>query len=353
VRLILSQIENEHYPFVTIILLCYNYEKYLNKALEMIAVQTFSDFEVVFVNNGSTDKSGQVAADFFKTHNQIRHKIITIEKNNFSIPALKAGIENADGKYVMFHDGDDYMDPDTLELLVANAKENDADRVFAAIRVVDEDGKLIRNNNLSKKTIPLRNQILQASLYRRSILVENKIINMVEDHFGYDMMLNFLFSKYIKNFACVLRPCYNYVYKKQSITGGINFYKEIDNPRYSYIVWVNFLRRMYEQEKNSETREWLEYMAIQCLWDHLGRTCRCAPSGPKCSEVYRKYKMQLSEAFPNYRKNRKLRFFAAPESTAHNRLLMHSFSMLERTHTLWIVLRLWNFISRRKYIAMV
>ena len=87
-------------PFITVTVLCYNYGHLLPRALEAIAAQTFRDFDLVVINNGSTDNTQQVFDDFAAAHPDLDARCVKIEKNIGLPHGRNAGFDAADGEYV-------------------------------------------------------------------------------------------------------------------------------------------------------------------------------------------------------------------------------------------------------------
>ena len=135
---------------VSVILLCYNYGHLLPRALNACAAQTFRDFEIVMVNNGSSDNTEQVYQDFCRRNPDVRTTYVKVEKNNGGMDGLKRGLKQAKGEFVMFCDADDWMDPECLEKLIETARKTGADRVAAQYREVSADGKVLRERTFPK-----------------------------------------------------------------------------------------------------------------------------------------------------------------------------------------------------------
>ena len=109
---------------INIIVPCFNIEKYLSRCLESILVQSISDFEVIIVDDGSTDKSG----DFIDLYTQIDSRIIVFhQRNKGQATARNIALDFAEGDYIAFVDGDDYIHPRMYEILGRNMVESDAD----------------------------------------------------------------------------------------------------------------------------------------------------------------------------------------------------------------------------------
>lgn len=93
-------------PAISIIVPVHNLEAYLRKCLDSILSQTFADFEVIVVNDGSTDKSGEICNAYAKQ--DARMKVIHQENGGVS-STRNAGIAQAEGDFIGFIDGDDYL----------------------------------------------------------------------------------------------------------------------------------------------------------------------------------------------------------------------------------------------------
>lgn len=109
---------------VSIIVPVYNVENYLNKCIESILSQTHKNLEVIFVNDGSIDKSLEILKKYAKKDKRI---IIVSQENKGVSTARNVGIDRARGEYICFSDADDYLMPDYVEYLLKLALDNDAD----------------------------------------------------------------------------------------------------------------------------------------------------------------------------------------------------------------------------------
>lgn len=125
---LLNALEN---PLVSIIVPLYNMEQFLSETIESVLSQSVIDWEMLIINDGSTDKSIEIAQSFVE---QYPHKIRIFHHKNIENKGANAsrnlGIENAKGKFITFLDADDLFFPDTLELqLKAFAENPEADAV--------------------------------------------------------------------------------------------------------------------------------------------------------------------------------------------------------------------------------
>lgn len=106
---------------ISVILPVYKVEKYISKCLDSICAQTYSNLEVILVDDGSPDKSGMICDQYAKKHTNF----VVIHKENGGVSsARKAGLAKANGKYVSFVDSDDYLEIDYFEKLADKIGEN-------------------------------------------------------------------------------------------------------------------------------------------------------------------------------------------------------------------------------------
>ncbi len=127
-------------PYVSVVLPTYNQAGYLPAALDGVFNQTWQDFELIVVNDGSTDNTADVLAEY-----QQRYDFKVIHKQNGKLPrALNTGFEQVCGKYLTWTSSDNIMLPAMLETLVGALDENpDVGFVYADWEVIDEDDELV------------------------------------------------------------------------------------------------------------------------------------------------------------------------------------------------------------------
>ncbi len=113
-------------PKISVIIPIYNVEKYLRRCLDSVINQTFTDWEVICVNDGSPDNSGKIADEYATRDKRF---IVYHRKNSGVSNARNYAISHANGEYIMFVDSDDCIHPQTLEILYKFAQQNDADIV--------------------------------------------------------------------------------------------------------------------------------------------------------------------------------------------------------------------------------
>lgn len=113
-------------PYISVIIPVYNAEKFIKKALFSILIQTFKNFEVICVDDGSTDNSLSIIKEVAKNDKRIR---IFTQKNSGPAAARNVGLNNAKGEFVSFVDADDFIEPETYFALSEIVKREQADLV--------------------------------------------------------------------------------------------------------------------------------------------------------------------------------------------------------------------------------
>ena len=127
-------------PCITVIIPVYNVEQYLPRCLESICGQTYRDLEILLVDDGSTDSSREVCAQFAQRDPRIRH--IRISNSGVST-ARNRGLEAANGRWIGFVDADDHLEPGFYETLVRELTASDKQIVCCGVRAEDPEGNRI------------------------------------------------------------------------------------------------------------------------------------------------------------------------------------------------------------------
>lgn len=131
-------------PVITVIVPIYNVEKYLSRCIESIMAQTFSDIELILVDDQSPDRCGEICDIYAKKDYRIQ---VIHKKNGGVCKARNAALDIASGEYITFCDADDYFETNHLEQLLVSAKKYGADLTRGGYAAVDEEGKLLRIKN--------------------------------------------------------------------------------------------------------------------------------------------------------------------------------------------------------------
>ena len=125
-------------PYVSIIIPVYNVEKYILECLESVIGQTYNDYEVIIVNDGSDDISDLLISNFIVENKADKFRLITKENGGVS-SARNVGLDVAKGEWVTFIDGDDWVEPDYLKVLVDCLRQYPSDLCIGGYQAFDED----------------------------------------------------------------------------------------------------------------------------------------------------------------------------------------------------------------------
>lgn len=134
---------------VSVVVPIYNVENYLEECIESILNQTYSNIEVILIDDGSTDGSGALCDEYKKKDKRI---YVLHKKNGGLSDARNMGIDNAKGEYITFVDSDDIIARDMIEYLLCLLNTYKADMAVCQCDYVDENSKLIKNISNVKKT---------------------------------------------------------------------------------------------------------------------------------------------------------------------------------------------------------
>ncbi|MCZ2085285.1 MAG: glycosyltransferase [Flavobacteriales bacterium] len=216
-------------PVISVIVPLYNVERYLATCIESIQNQTLKDIEIILVNDGSPDTSGEIAEAFAKKDNRIK----VIHKNNGGLSSARnEGLLMAKGCYISFIDSDDWIDPTMLKDLYLAAQKGVADIVVSGViveytkensKVVDNVPANIINNNRDEfgnlfwelKKMKLSNYAWN-KLYKTSFINNNELKFSVDSMPAEDLFFNLSAFKTAKSITVVNKAYYHYMKRDET-----------------------------------------------------------------------------------------------------------------------------------------
>lgn len=146
-------------PDISVIVAVYNAEETIRKCVDSLLAQTFTNYEILLINDGSTDNCGKICDEYALTDSRIR----VIHKENGGVAsARQCGIKNANGDYTIHADPDDWVEPNMLEDLYDNAKKSDADMVICDFYINTYKGQ----DYIRQKPTNLNHDIVLKDLFR-------------------------------------------------------------------------------------------------------------------------------------------------------------------------------------------
>lgn len=155
---------------VSIIIPVYNAEKFLERTLNSVLAQTYKGFEVILVDDRSTDESAQVIAKYTAKHPEIKYHLQ--EKNMGAAVARNTALEIAQGRYVAFLDSDDEWYPEKLEAQLNLLKEKNMFFGYTAIEMVDENDNIVKGKREVKEEVDYKFLLRNTMIATSSVLVD-------------------------------------------------------------------------------------------------------------------------------------------------------------------------------------
>ena len=244
---------------ISVIVPMYNVEKYLKQCLDSILQQTYSNLEIILIDDGSTDGCYKIAEEYAKKDKRIK---VLHQKNQGISIARNNGIEIASGKYIAFVDSDDYLEKDMYETLYNICKKYNADMAVVGInKVHDKEGrieklesdnyekimskqdayKIMINDDLGFR-VETWNKLYKKELFNDIRYPQNKLYE--------DVGTTYLLVDKAKKIVYNSSAKYNYRIREKSITKNKSFtLKEMDRVEFAKKM-TDFVKEKYPNVKN-------------------------------------------------------------------------------------------------------
>ena len=228
---------------ISIIVPIYNTEKYLKKCLDSILDQTYKNIEIILVNDGSTDNSGNICNEYVKKDN--RFKVIHC-KNGGVAKARNIGLSKVSGDYIGFVDSDDYIEPFMFESMLKRIIKDKSNLVVCGRNQINgKNITSIKGNDMILKSEEALKLLIEDNIVRNhlcSILCGKEFYNDIYFEEGkiYEdvRVICKLFIK-AKNISLLGECCYNYVIRTDSLSNEVN----VEN-------WMDLFNALRIQKKN-------------------------------------------------------------------------------------------------------
>ena len=288
---------------LSIIVIGYNIESYISRCLESIYSDELKNSEVIFVDDGSTDKTVKIAKGF-----EYRGLKIVKKQNGGIVSARKAGLQISSGKYILFFDGDDNASDDFFKKainLVENWSDTNPDIIVTDPLVETKSGEFRRRKSIinyglykddSYAELILEDKILHymfSKLYKRSFLIKSGYMDYAEVNMAEDLMTNAILGLYhpIFVYADEALYCYRMNGSSMSRAESPTVLKQTITLEYIEKYFSDY--GVFDTYKELLEYRWFEYAAyIHSLWTYsfkkrLFDQCRPKLKGIKKNEVIR------------------------------------------------------------------
>ena len=245
---------------ISVIVPIYRVEKFLPQCIESVLNQTFTDFELILVDDGSPDRCPEICDETAKRDARVR----VIHQANAGLSAARnAGIEVAHGEWLGFVDSDDYIAPQFYEKLYQTAQRTDTDCVMCSVQNVDESGKPIDSALMRVADEVKTGQEVLRKIGRDDVtpyltawnkLYRRKLFNTLRYPSGRQNEDVFVFAELfcqVQRAACVAEPLYFYRKRIDSIMNSAVTLRNLDE----MWAYVNCFEHLQQDDEESILKE--------------------------------------------------------------------------------------------------
>lgn len=215
---------------VSIIVPVYNNEKYLHICIESILNQIYKNIEIILINDGSTDQSGEICDEYAKVYNRV--KVIHQENRGVSA-ARNVGLQHATGKYIQFADSDDFLSDKFTQTLVDFMQNHHCDNVVCGYNSITVNTSGALNTikfSVEESVCDIRdfmanfyqyyeNHLINSpcnKLYKRDLILKNGVVFDEAFCLGEDLIFNMQYLTNVKNVGIVSECLYYYVHTNEN-----------------------------------------------------------------------------------------------------------------------------------------
>mgnify|MGYP000895970889 CR=1 FL=1 len=274
------EMKTEENFLVSIVVPVYNAEKYLEQCLNSIQNQTYKNFEVILVNDGSIDNSESVCKVFVEGDSRFRY---FLKANGGASSARNFGLDNVTGDYITFIDADDWVDENHLEVLINNIRENNSDMAVSSIQKFDsadnfsfrmysnQEKYLLNYNKLNREEfLVILPKLILASesfkvsvckLFKKELVYETRFDNSLiygeDTEFFFNLYCNMDSISYVDEVTYVYRlhderssSKFGQLHMEQELAIYKKMYERIEELGLPTIHYVNTLRNLLDYRKD-------------------------------------------------------------------------------------------------------
>lgn len=241
-------------PTLSIIIPVYNVEKYLLTCVNSVLTQTSSDYEIILVDDGSIDNSGNICDDFVHIYKNIK---VIHKKNGGLSDARNIGLESAHGRYIVFLDSDDYWDDKKLiEKIISTIQESSPDLIVFGYEKIYSNGKHIDYQPLVEcdtvTELTKCNEFITCAwdkVIKKDILIENNI-RFEKGVYSEDM--EWCAKLFLNSISCKVIKQTPYMYRQRegSITKRVNE-KNVSDIYHNYLKCEKIRENIESQRKEA------------------------------------------------------------------------------------------------------
>ena len=213
-------------PKVSIVVPVYKVEKYICRCVDSLLNQTYTDYEIILVDDGSPDNSGKICEEYAKKDDRIK---VVHKKNGGLSSARNAGIRNSTAEYILFCDSDDYVSPDWCRIMVETMENNPSAFIVSGILKTEDSTELLsdkEDNSLDYNIINTTYFDLYKrgvsgyavnKIYKRDVLINNDLFFDENCYYAEDVPFNVKYCQLCDKVIFIDRDLYYYIQYTNSI----------------------------------------------------------------------------------------------------------------------------------------
>lgn len=273
---------------VSIIIPAFNTEKYIEECINSVINQTYKNIEVIIIDDGSIDNTASIVNELSKKDKRIK---LYSQKNSGVNIARKKGVELSNGEYVMFLDSDDWIDNNTIEVLIDKAIKNKADII--KFSMIYEPSKQIRNITnrkeifIQKERYTLLYEMILKTYKLNSIcatLIKKQILDShfkslnVSLLFAEDFMINIDILNNSNNMLLLNEPFYHYRLNQESTTKKRDVKKILSNAENAFEAYSELKKHSEQWNLNKSD---IEYRIFKEICIELAKLVLCQDTNKK------------------------------------------------------------------------
>lgn len=223
----------ERMPKVSIIVPVYKAEQYISRCIDSIIAQTFTDWELLLVDDGSPDRSGEICDEYARKDKRIR----VFHKDNGGVSSARnLGLDKMQGEYVTFVDADDWIDIETLEVCIDKIEEGHLDVLQYSWKRVNDEDQILMKKVIKSDVLVLKDFVAKAnfnvcvggSFIKANIIRERQIRFDTRLKLAEDQVFILTTLSYAQNIQSISDTFYNYYYNSESATNNTKL-SDIEN----------------------------------------------------------------------------------------------------------------------------
>ena len=287
---------------ISVIIPVYGVEKYIDKCLNSLVKQSLKEIEIIVVNDGTKDNSQEIIDKYVKKYPDKVKSFI--KENGGQGSARNYGLEKANGEYIGYVDGDDFIEKDMYKKLYNKAKELNYDIVVCGNYNVSEDYKtrnidvFINNYNTDLENILFGKMAVWNKIYKKDILINNKL-EFKQKVWYEDLAFTLKAIINSNSYAFVDEPLYDYLIREGSTMNNSNVKRNLE-----ILEAFDDILLYIKQNKKEEYLNKIEFLAIDHIYiSAIVRVLRAKADNNIKKETIDRLINYMSENFPNYKRN--------------------------------------------------